>query len=168
MPQFTYTARAVNGELKQATIDAPNRDEVIRQLRQQKLNVIKIDEGSAQKKKRLGAPQTDADVKAGRMPGYAVMWKDANGNLQTIPGKLWRPDVSKMQAVEKANETQRQGEANIRARQNDELYNMNILTGEPLPKTEAAPAPKAAEPGSNIPTDIPAPDELQATPGNAM
>ena len=55
MPQFTYTARAVNGELKQATIDAPNRDEVIKQLRQQKLNVIKIDEGSAQKKKRMGA-----------------------------------------------------------------------------------------------------------------
>ncbi len=55
MPQFTYTARAVNGELKQATIDAPSRDEVIKQLRQQKLNVIKIDEGSAQKKKRGGA-----------------------------------------------------------------------------------------------------------------
>src|SRR3954468_6684053 len=55
MPQFTYTARAVNGELKSATIDAPNRDEVIKQLRQQKLNVIKIDEGQAQKKKRLGS-----------------------------------------------------------------------------------------------------------------
>jgi type IV pilus assembly protein PilC len=55
MPQFTYTARAVNGELKQATIDAPNRDEVVKQLRQQKLNVIKIDEGTAQKKKRMGS-----------------------------------------------------------------------------------------------------------------
>ncbi len=55
MPQFTYTARAVNGELKQATIEAPNRDEVIKQLRQQKLNVIKIDEGPAQKKKRMGS-----------------------------------------------------------------------------------------------------------------
>src|SRR6516164_1339137 len=42
MPQFTYTARAVNGELKQATIEAPNRDEVIKQLR-------------AQKKKRMGS-----------------------------------------------------------------------------------------------------------------
>lgn len=55
MPQFTYTARDTNGGLKQATIDAPNRDEVIKQLRQQRLNVIKIDEGSAQKKKRLGS-----------------------------------------------------------------------------------------------------------------
>src|ERR1043166_9575982 len=55
MPQFTYTARAVNGNLKSATIEAPNRDEVIRQLRSQRLNVIKIDEGSAEKKKRMGA-----------------------------------------------------------------------------------------------------------------
>jgi type IV pilus assembly protein PilC len=52
MPQFTYTARSVNGELKSATIDAPNRDEVIKQLKQQRLNVVKIDEGTATKKKR--------------------------------------------------------------------------------------------------------------------
>jgi hypothetical protein len=95
------------------------------------------------------------------------MWRDENGNLQTIPGKLWRPDVTKMQAVEKANKAKRQGEANTNARQNDQLYNMNILTGEPLPKTDVTPAPKP-EPGANIPTDIPAPDELQATPGSAM
>jgi type IV pilus assembly protein PilC len=55
MPQFTYTARAVNGDLKSATIEAPNQDEVIKQLKQQRLNVVKIDEGTAVKKKRLGA-----------------------------------------------------------------------------------------------------------------
>jgi type IV pilus assembly protein PilC len=55
MPQFTYTARAINGDLRQATIDAPTRDDVIRQLRQLKLNVIKIDEGGATKKKRMGS-----------------------------------------------------------------------------------------------------------------
>jgi type IV pilus assembly protein PilC len=54
VPQFTYTARAINGELKSATIEAPNRDEVIKQLKQQRLNVVKIDEGSAQKKRSLG------------------------------------------------------------------------------------------------------------------
>jgi type IV pilus assembly protein PilC len=54
VPQFTYTARAINGELKSATIEAPNRDEVIKQLKQQRLNVVKIDEGSATKKKSLG------------------------------------------------------------------------------------------------------------------
>src|SRR5215831_7678482 len=55
LPQFTYTARAVNGDLKSATIEAPNRDEVIKQLKQQRMNVVKIDEGSAVKRKRLGA-----------------------------------------------------------------------------------------------------------------
>src|SRR5215207_6279558 len=54
MPQFTYTARAVNGDLRSATLEAPNRDEVIKQLRQQRLNVLKIDEGTAVKKKRGG------------------------------------------------------------------------------------------------------------------
>src|SRR3954454_1290633 len=54
MPQFTYTARAMNGDLKSATLEAPNRDEVVKQLRQQRLNVLKIDEGTAVKKKRLG------------------------------------------------------------------------------------------------------------------
>lgn len=44
MPAFTYTARALNGDLKTATIDAPNRDDVVAQLRKQRLNVVKIDE----------------------------------------------------------------------------------------------------------------------------
>jgi type IV pilus assembly protein PilC len=44
MPAFTYTARALNGDLKSATIEAPNRDEVVAQLRKQRLNVVKIDE----------------------------------------------------------------------------------------------------------------------------
>src|ERR1700716_4291607 len=55
MPAYTYTARALNGDLKTATIDAPNRDEVVAQLRRQRLNVVKIDEAAqAQKKKRAG------------------------------------------------------------------------------------------------------------------
>jgi len=55
MPTFTYTERAVNGDLKSATIDAPSRDDVIKQLRQLKLNVVKIDEGTANRKKRGGS-----------------------------------------------------------------------------------------------------------------
>src|SRR6476469_8077658 len=47
MPAFTYTARALNGDLKTATIDAPNRDDVVAQLRKQRLNVVKIDEAKA-------------------------------------------------------------------------------------------------------------------------
>ncbi|HET9425028.1 MAG TPA: type II secretion system F family protein [Gemmatimonadaceae bacterium] len=55
MPTFTYTARDVKGQMQQATIEAPSRDEVMNQLRKQKLQVIKVDEGSAEKKKRSGA-----------------------------------------------------------------------------------------------------------------
>src|SRR5580692_834134 len=54
MPSYTYTARAVNGELKSATIDAPSRDDVIAQLRRLRLNVVKVDEVSASKKKKGG------------------------------------------------------------------------------------------------------------------
>jgi type IV pilus assembly protein PilC len=56
MPAFTYTARALNGDLKTATIEAPNRDEVVAQLRKQRLNVVKIDEKKdADKKKQKKA-----------------------------------------------------------------------------------------------------------------
>jgi type IV pilus assembly protein PilC len=55
MPTFTYTARAINGDLKSATIEAPSRDDVIKQLRQLKLKVVKIDEGTANRKKRGGS-----------------------------------------------------------------------------------------------------------------
>jgi type IV pilus assembly protein PilC len=51
MPTFTYTARDAKGEMKQATVEAPNRDEVMNQLKKQKLQVIKVDEGPVKKKK---------------------------------------------------------------------------------------------------------------------
>jgi type IV pilus assembly protein PilC len=52
MPTFTYTARAVNGELKTATIDAPSRDEVVAQLRRQRMSVVKVDEETKKTKVR--------------------------------------------------------------------------------------------------------------------
>jgi type IV pilus assembly protein PilC len=55
MPTFTYTARDVKGEMKQATVEAPNREEVMNQLRKQKLQVIEVDEGAGAPKKRSGA-----------------------------------------------------------------------------------------------------------------
>jgi hypothetical protein len=65
-------------------------------------------------------PETDAMVKRGEMPGYAVMWKDANGVLQTMPGKLWRPDPSKIQAIDAANQAAEDAKAMERARSNQE------------------------------------------------
>jgi type IV pilus assembly protein PilC len=54
MPSFTYTARALNGELKTATIEASTREDVVAQLRRQRLTVVKVDEESKRKKPRGG------------------------------------------------------------------------------------------------------------------
>jgi type IV pilus assembly protein PilC len=54
MPSFTYTARALNGELKTATIDASSREDVVAQLRRQRLTVVKVDEESKRKRPRGG------------------------------------------------------------------------------------------------------------------
>src|SRR5215469_7504388 len=54
MPTFTYTARAVNGELKTATIDAATREDVVAQLRRQRLTVVKVDDAADAKKKPSG------------------------------------------------------------------------------------------------------------------
>jgi type IV pilus assembly protein PilC len=63
MPAFTYTARALNGDLKTATIEAPNRDDVVTQLRRQRLNVVKIDEAKeVAKKKKTGGKIAMRDI----------------------------------------------------------------------------------------------------------
>ena len=62
MPAFTYTARALNGDLRTATIDAPSRDDVVAQLRKQRLNVVKIDETAVAKKKKAGGKIKMRDI----------------------------------------------------------------------------------------------------------
>jgi type IV pilus assembly protein PilC len=56
MPTFAYTARTMSGELKSATMDAASRDDVVAQLRRQKLIVVKVDQ--EQKKKKGGKIKT--------------------------------------------------------------------------------------------------------------
>src|SRR5688572_30364024 len=62
MGTFTYTARAFNGDLRTATIDAPSRDDVIAQLRRQRLSVVKIDQDGVKKVGRFGAAIKTRDV----------------------------------------------------------------------------------------------------------
>ena len=50
MPVFSYTARAANGELKTSTIEAPSREDVVAQLRRQRLAVVKVDEDAKPKR----------------------------------------------------------------------------------------------------------------------
>ncbi|MBK8248355.1 MAG: type II secretion system F family protein [Gemmatimonadetes bacterium] len=52
MATFTYTARASNGDLKTATIEASSREDVVAQLRRQRLSVVKVDENAKPKKAR--------------------------------------------------------------------------------------------------------------------
>src|ERR671915_301404 len=50
MPTFAYTARTLSGDLKSATMDANTREDVVAQLRRQKLIVVKVDEDRGKKK----------------------------------------------------------------------------------------------------------------------
>jgi type IV pilus assembly protein PilC len=54
MPSFTYTARDAKGELKTATIEAANREDVVQQLRRMRMNVVKVEEQSKTKQKTSG------------------------------------------------------------------------------------------------------------------
>ena len=47
MPTFTYTARALNGELRTATLEAPSKEDVVAQLRRQRLTVVKVEQERA-------------------------------------------------------------------------------------------------------------------------
>src|SRR5688572_31468051 len=50
MPTYSYTARTLGGELKTATLEAPSKDDVVLQLRRQRLVVVKVDEESKKPK----------------------------------------------------------------------------------------------------------------------
>jgi type IV pilus assembly protein PilC len=52
MATFTYTARSANGDLKTASIEASSREDVVAQLRRQRLSVVKVDEDAKPKKAR--------------------------------------------------------------------------------------------------------------------
>ncbi len=50
MPSFTYTARTASGELKTAQVEAPSREDVVAQLRRQRLSVVKVDQDAKAKR----------------------------------------------------------------------------------------------------------------------
>ncbi|MBL8578081.1 MAG: hypothetical protein JNK47_12710 [Mesorhizobium sp.] len=70
----------------------------------------------------LTTPETDREIKAGKMPGYAIMWTDKEGRLQTMPGQHWRPDPTKMLELEKVSEDERNRRAIDAAYKADALY----------------------------------------------
>jgi type IV pilus assembly protein PilC len=54
MATYTYTARDARGEIRSATIEAASRDDVVAQLRRQRLTIVKIDESKAAPRKKGG------------------------------------------------------------------------------------------------------------------
>ena len=59
MATFTYTARTPQGELKSATMEAASKDDVISQLKRQRLNVVKVDEQTKKKSSGGGIKMRD-------------------------------------------------------------------------------------------------------------
>ena len=62
MPAFTYTARTATGELKSATIEAPSREDVVAQLRRQRMSIVKVDQDVKPKKKPGGIRMRDVVI----------------------------------------------------------------------------------------------------------
>jgi type IV pilus assembly protein PilC len=52
MPAFTYTARTAAGDLRTATVEAATAQDVVTQLRRQRMTVVKVDENAKPKKIR--------------------------------------------------------------------------------------------------------------------
>jgi len=42
----------------------------------------------------VATPETGMEIKANQLPGYTVLFRDDNGNYQTLYGKQWRPDLT--------------------------------------------------------------------------
>jgi type IV pilus assembly protein PilC len=55
MPAFVYTARTASGEMKSATIEAANKEDVVNQLKRLRMNVVKVEEQSKTKPKTKGS-----------------------------------------------------------------------------------------------------------------
>ncbi|HEY3287998.1 MAG TPA: type II secretion system F family protein [Gemmatimonadaceae bacterium] len=55
MPSFQYTARDAKGDLKTGTLEAATKDDVMTQLRQKRMNVVKVEEQAKAKVKTGGS-----------------------------------------------------------------------------------------------------------------
>jgi len=59
MPAYTYTARTAAGELRTATVEAATAQDVVAQLRRQRMTVVKVDENAKPKKMKGGIKMRD-------------------------------------------------------------------------------------------------------------
>lgn len=55
MPAFTYTARTASGELKSATMEAANKEDVVNQLKRLRMTVVKVEDAAKSAPKTKGS-----------------------------------------------------------------------------------------------------------------
>lgn len=61
----------------------------------------------------VATPETGAEVKSNQLPGYTVLYKDEQGNFQTLYGKQWRPDPKAVTDAARQQQADRLGRAQI-------------------------------------------------------
>lgn len=61
----------------------------------------------------VATPETGAEAKSNLLPGYTVLYKDENGNLQTLYGKQWRPDPQAVVSGARRQQQDRLGRAEV-------------------------------------------------------
>lgn len=61
----------------------------------------------------VATPETGAEAKSNQLPGYTVLYKDENGNLQTLYGKQWRPDPQAVVNGARRQQQDRLGRAEV-------------------------------------------------------
>lgn len=103
----------------------------------------------------VSTPQTDAMIKAGQLPAYGVLYKDRNGNYQTVPGKLFQPDLSKVSQMrqERIDAARALQEQNLREAQRKPLVQFGTPSGDAV--VGSGNAPIQLDPITVTPSDNP-------------
>ena len=106
-------------------------------------------------------------VKRGELPGYGVIYTDGNGVMQTIPGQLWRPDLTELQAKQISREADEQRKLEESARRTQEI-GRRVIEGVPAALDGAGMqnSPLMAEPPAA--PNIPAAPAAPATPSQSI
>ena len=83
-------------------------------------------------------PQTDADIRAGKLPRYGVSWLNEKGEMDTAPNMVWKPDFA---AAKKRSTERNRRRFNDLREETKGIQLMNLMGGELfLPEAEGAPA----------------------------
>src|SRR5690606_33099768 len=102
-------------------------------------------------------------------PGYAVMYTDGNGVLQTIPGKLWHPDTATMMEQNRRLDAEEQAQREQNARRMQDIERQQMQRRDMLEQEQRATGarlrgetPPQAQAPRSMPAEPPSPaQEIQ-------